>query len=279
MSSISSVLSSSQSMRPNMFSRIDANADGKVTKDEFVSGRPGKVSESKAAELFAKIDTEGAGSVTEEQLLQGMAANRPSGDSGSLGGNLSGETLAAILQLLQEATSDSGAQTSSTGVSDARAFGGFPSPSELFSMMDTDSNGSVSKEEFLAAKPDHVSEDQASALFDSIDTEGTGSITSEQFANSMPAGGPGHMAGAGAPPPPPPGGGSGGDSEETYDALDTNQDGKVSIDELMAAMSDDAEESDSTGNALLSQLLDAVKAYASYQNIDLDQTSSLLAAA
>lgn len=273
MTSISSALTSSLNMRPNLFSRIDANTDGKVTQDEFISSRPEGVSESQASELFGKIDTAGTGAVTEEQFSQGMAANRPSGDSGNLGGSLSSETLAAILQLVQQTE---GGTTSAANGTDA--IGSPPSVSEMFSRMDTDGNGSVSKEEFLAAKPKGISEDQALALYDSIDTEGSGSITSEQFEESMKAG-PGAQAGAGAPPSPP-GGGGGSSATETYDTLDTNQDGVVSIAELMAGLTEQAENSqDSASSDALTDLLEAIQAYASYNNIDLEQTPSLLTAA
>lgn len=53
------------------FSAMDANQDGKVTKEEFVTYRL-KNLEKQQAEIFNKIDADGKGSFTEEEYLSSV---------------------------------------------------------------------------------------------------------------------------------------------------------------------------------------------------------------
>lgn len=259
MVSILSSLSSSQNIQQNLFSRIDANSDGKVSQDEFVSARPEDVSESQAANLYSQIDTEGTGAVTETQLSEGLATFKPSGDTSSLGSNLSSDVLSAILQAVQNVSEDDASSSEA-----------------LFTAMDTDGDGNVTQEEFLNARPEGVSEEDALALFESIDTDDDGSFTLAQFEGSLPPGGP-----------PPAGGGSQSQSsEETYDALDTNEDGIVSFAEYLAGNSnstestesDQSSSSQSTTTDWMAQLAKAIEAYAS-SSVNVNATMSLEALA
>ena len=47
---------------------MDANQDGKVSKEEFVSYRLRNL-EKKQAEIFDKIDADGKGSITEDEYV------------------------------------------------------------------------------------------------------------------------------------------------------------------------------------------------------------------
>ena len=111
------------------------------------------------------------------------------------------------------------------------------STSEMYDKMDADGDGSVTQEEFVAARPDDVTEEMAANLYNSFDTDESGSLTKSEYETAM------NQA---APPPPPPGGGGGmGSSTEksqTFSELDTNQDGVVSAEELAAARPDDVTE-------------------------------------
>ncbi|NKN37954.1 hypothetical protein HFC70_16505 [Agrobacterium sp. a22-2] len=69
-----------------------------------------------------------------------------------------------------------------------------PSDEDMFSNMDTDEDGKVTEAEFVAARPEDVSEEDAASLFASFDEEGTGSLTEAQLAEAQE-----DMA----PPPPP----------------------------------------------------------------------------
>lgn len=242
MSGVGSVSTSLPAMRANLFSRVDTNADGKVAKEEFVAGRPNDLSEEKAASLFAKIDTEGAGSVTEAQFKAGLEANRPPGPPpDEQPASRSGEDLSALLEMLQ-GSGQSRPQTGTGMAGPPGGPGGPPPAADRFERMDADLDGLVTKEEFLAAKPEDVSEEQAQALYDSIDSEGTGSVTLSQYEASLPPGGPGPMA----------------EEDGTSSAIAGTEDRQT---------------------ALLSKLLEALKSYSSNLRSEEASTSSLLATA
>jgi hypothetical protein len=63
--------------------------------------------------------------------------------------------------------------------------GGQPDISKIYSEMDSDDNGKVTKDEFVSGRDKHMSEDDAGKIYASIDTENTGSITEDQFASSI----------------------------------------------------------------------------------------------
>jgi Ca2+-binding EF-hand superfamily protein len=225
MTSISSASSSNAAylaMQKNLFSKIDKDEDGKVSKDEFVSSRPSDVSEATASELYSKMDSDNTGSLTEEQFSSGMEENASTQSPES---QLSSEAMDVLMQLQQQSGMMSG-------------MGSQASASDLYAEMDADSDGSVTEVEFVSSRPDDMSEDDAKALYATIDTEGTGSITVDQFSASLES-----AAGAGAPMGPPPSGG-GEDSQEVFDAMDTNEDGTVSATEFLAARPDDVSEED-----------------------------------
>lgn len=219
-------------LRPNLFTKTDTDQSGTVSKDEFVAGRPKNISEAQAAELYAKIDTDGTNALTEDQLKAGLEANKPAKPAAS-GSSLSSDMLGALLDLMKSV----GAGESERGQGKR---GGPPDAAEMFAKMDADGDGSVTKAEFIAARPSDVSEDDATSFYDSIDTEGTGSITSDQFAAAKPPeGGP---RGAGGPPPggPPPGAQASDETDETGETTDAA----------------------SNVSAALAKLLEAIKAYA-----------------
>ncbi len=59
------------------------------------------------------------------------------------------------------------------------------SADEMYSKMDTDSDGSVSESEFIAARPSDVTEDMAAVLYKSFDTDSSGSLTAAEFTTAM----------------------------------------------------------------------------------------------
>lgn len=129
------------------------------------------------------------------------------------------------------------------------------SAAEMFSKMDTDSDGALSQAEFVAARPSDVTEEMATNLYNSFDTDSTGSLSESEYTTAM----------NNAPPPPPPGAADTGSStdSQSFSALDTNKDGVVSMDELLAARPDDVSEE------MASQL---------FNSLDSDQSGNLSAA-
>ena len=126
---------------------------------------------------------------------------------------------------------------------------------DLFGKVDSDGDGAVSKTELQAlleamsggtASQVGVSSDD---VFSQLDADGDGSLTQAEFDAGRPSGATGEAGGGmqamgGMPPPP---GGPGGasasaDSTTTYDALDTNKDGEVSLTERLAGSTSSVEQ-------------------------------------
>ena len=63
----------------DLFAKLDADGDGKVTEAEFVAARPEEMSEEDATTLFAELDGEGTGSLTQSQFVDAMEELRPEG--------------------------------------------------------------------------------------------------------------------------------------------------------------------------------------------------------
>lgn len=143
-----------QDRASSMFSKLDTDGDGNLSRDEFVAGRPKNISEADASKLFDQLagtngDTNGDGtadSLTEAQFAQGLQAHRPGGAHGQGGGD----------------------------------------PAQTFDALDTNKDGVVSLEEFLAGKPENMSKDDASALFDQL-TGGNSNagLTKDQFVQGI----------------------------------------------------------------------------------------------
>ena len=127
---------------------------------------------------------------------------------------------------------------------------------DMFTHVDTNSDGKIDTLELSAIASNNGKGPDAAALMKQMDTNGDGSVSeaeNETFLTAMDDaqknGAPG-AAGApsGAKPsgPPPGGGGPGGggmdeasstsSTTKVYDKLDTNKDGKVSFEEMMAGM-------------------------------------------
>lgn len=126
-------------------------------------------------------------------------------------GSLSQEQADAVIQALDEFES----QIQQSGGPGGGRKG--PDPAELFSKLDSDGDGTLTEEEFVAGRPDNVSEDQAKQLYQKIADESGGDagsgLTEEQFASGLAAAAPpqgGPPPGGGAPSGPPPASGGGG---------------------------------------------------------------------
>ncbi|MBB4443028.1 MULTISPECIES: EF-hand domain-containing protein [Rhizobium] len=182
--------------------QLDSDGDGYVSKAEFVAARPSEVTEDQANTLFNSFDSESTGSLSVDALTEAMSAEqsqRPGGPPPPAGG----DDLASLL-----------------------------------SDLDTDGDGSISKDEFVAGRPSDVTEDQAGTLFDSFDSEGAGSLSVDALTEAMSAEQSQRSEG---PPPPPPA--EDDQSQSLLSDLDTNGDGLVTLDEFMAGKPEDVTES------------------------------------
>jgi Ca2+-binding EF-hand superfamily protein len=130
----------------SLLSDLDTDGDGQVSKAEFVAGRPSDVSEEQAGTLFDSFDSEGAGSLSVDTLTEAMSA--------------------------QQSERPEGPPPSSSDDDDDQF-------ASLLSDLDTDGDGLVTLDEFMAGKPDDVTESQASQLFSLLDTSGAGSLSAQ----------------------------------------------------------------------------------------------------
>lgn len=111
------------------------------------------------------------------------------------------------------------------------------SPADRVAAMDSDGDGMVTQAEFVAARPDDVSEEQASSLFASFDSEDAGTLSVDALSEAM-AQGPGQ-----APRGPPPPSDEGDDTlSSLFSTLDSDGDGVISQEEFLAARPDDVSE-------------------------------------
>lgn len=197
------------------------------------SSRSGTNRSSAAATALQDL-TGSAGSATASTTATATSqAATTSGTAGAFVQQMS-DLLQSALLSLQEAAAGSPVQGGQAGQTE-------PDAEAMVARLDTDSDGLVTRDEFVAGKPDEVSDAQAAALWDSIAGADTESLTGTAFAEGLAAsGGPGGPGGAGGPPPggPPPAASDDDDDEDTltglYAMLDTNEDGKVSAEELAA---------------------------------------------
>ncbi|MFH0708902.1 MAG: EF-hand domain-containing protein [Pseudomonadota bacterium] len=140
---------------------------------------------------------------------------------------------------------------------------------ELLSSLDTDKSGSIDKAEFSAAaqalasssSSSTTSSSAATDIFSTLDTDSNGSMSTEELVASLknmkPPEGKGDMPPppGGMPPPPPSDSSSTSESSSSsdiIDAMDTNQDGTVSIDELLAALGNSKTDSSNKNNGTAS---------------------------
>ena len=182
-----------------LYKKIDTNGTGALTSDQLAQGlAANKPDKSNSAGDPANLSSNLSGDVlsTIIQMLQQVQQQQSADASSATGTTNSTNTLSAT----SSTSSASASGTSSTDklltdlaalLNDISALGssnnsyGPPSAQDIFSKLDKNGDGAVSKDEFVAGAPPGVSADQATSLFNSIDTSGTGSISEQQFADSL----------------------------------------------------------------------------------------------
>lgn len=146
--------------------------------------------------------------------------------SESLAGQLS-DSIMSILMELQEVSAIDDVNSSF----DAQ---------QLFSDMDADDDGTLTKEEFMAGAPDDVTEEMSEDLWNIMAGSDAESISEDEFLGAMPQSS-NEMSTADQSA----NSTSAQSEEENYDPLDTNEDGIVSLAEMTAAVQADTTSSPS----------------------------------
>ena len=156
------------------FDRVDTNGDGAISLEEFtaaMSNLPASADNSAdsagssaTGDLFNQIDTDGDGAISKDE-------------ASAFRSKISAQ-IQAMLLLAQEQNGANTAATVNAGVSG-------PTADSIFAKLDTDGNGSISKDEFTAAFNNRThrsdaSGDRAAKLFDKIDTDSDGSISPDE---------------------------------------------------------------------------------------------------
>lgn len=247
--------SSTAQWQQKLFSKADSNGDSALSKDELLEalkngpkGKNGEESSAVAEKMFSAMDSDGDGSVTQSEFTAFQSKMSASN--------------ASTLLAAQE------------GQRPER-----PSAEEMMAETDTDGDGSISKDELAAVLEKHAKDGQnggpsVDEMFSSMDSDGDGSVSQAElsaFAEKAPSG-PSSGPSSGPPPGPPPGGAppAGGGAEassssssstsssQTYDALDTNKDGVVSLSERLAAGKDSAAMSGNLSSGTLGALLASI---------------------
>ncbi len=226
-----------------------ANGQGAASKSGTAVGSEDPTEKGGMRDLFADIDSDGDGLISAAEFT-------------SFSEQFSAEASSALLQAQSEAGESSerfaSLDTNGDGSLDQSEFeAGMPPPpppqggdvealaADLFALIDADGNGTIDADELEAALSQAaLAEDEdAASLLSALDADGDGSISESELKTAL---------AALQPPPPPPSeevasATEGADSteaasetaaagEESYDPLDTNEDGFVSFAEQLAGL-------------------------------------------
>jgi Ca2+-binding EF-hand superfamily protein len=149
----------------NLFSQIDVNGDGSVSKSELEQAVTKAGGNTKSADaLYSALDPTGSGGVSEQQFAQALPG---SGFSDQMQAQMIG----------YQAQGWPGASSTQPGGQLAQ---------NLFSQIDSNGDGAISKSELEAAVTKAGGSKQgADALYAKLDPNGAGSVSAQQFAQSL----------------------------------------------------------------------------------------------
>lgn len=152
-----------QQMRQAMFSKLDEDGDGTISSSELSSATKSSSSSSgqslSASKILSALDTDQDGSITSSEFNAGM------------------DSFESAMKTMAQSSGFQGMQGMPPG----------PPPGDgedMFSKMDSDGDGSVSKSEFEAASPDGNTS-KADEIFSTIDTDQDGTISASENEAAM----------------------------------------------------------------------------------------------
>ncbi|SSC68116.1 EF-hand domain-containing protein [Ciceribacter selenitireducens] len=184
---------------------------------------------------LSSLDTNGDGIVSAEELAAAEKASGrqrtqdPTVENENAASGVSSQVAGGVMAMLL---------ASSGGQADAQA-DDRQSAADLFAHIDADGDGKVTEAEFISARPEDMSEDDAMALFAKLDGEGTGSLTQDQFVTAM------EKLRPEGPPPPPPVDDQSAEDDDTVSLFDVLEEMK----QVIAAYSAFTEQQESEAGA------------------------------
>mgnify|MGYP001047489575 FL=1 len=147
------------------------------------------VGSSMTAASYSPLDKNQDGIVDAQELQEAaqsgllsasVLSDEDNGSSDPSATDVFSGNLASMLLQMQQTGASQSSTASSTGGSSSQ------SPmDQLFASLDTNKDGKVSADEFVAGRPKDMSESDAQNLFKSIDTQGSGSLSKDQFAEGL----------------------------------------------------------------------------------------------
>ncbi|MDL2399986.1 EF-hand domain-containing protein [Rhizobium mayense] len=144
------------------------------------------VGSSMTAASYNPLDKNGDGIVDAQELqeaaqsglLSASVLNDENSSDPSATDTFSSNLASMLLQMQQSGAS--GSSQTGTGSSSGSSSGQSPMD-QLFASLDTNHDGKVSSDEFVAGRPKDMSQSDAENLFKSVDTQGAGSLNKDQF--------------------------------------------------------------------------------------------------
>jgi Ca2+-binding EF-hand superfamily protein len=173
----------------NLFSQIDSNGDGTISKSELEQAVTNAGGSNDAADaLYAKLDPNGTGSVSEQQFAQGLFQSLPHHHHHHGGGQPAGATDGSATD--NSTASDGNAADALTSLFNADGGGAGNSPLQIaqniFTQIDSNGDGAITQSELeqavTAAGGDKAGAD---ALYAKLDPNSTGSVSEQQFTDAL----------------------------------------------------------------------------------------------
>jgi Ca2+-binding EF-hand superfamily protein len=122
---------------------------------------------------ISSLDTNGDGIISSEELEAAKSGRTqdPTVSSNNAATGAESQVRSSMVSMLLQVSSS--AETQGETPRDAR---------DLFSAIDADGDGKITQDEFVAARPKELSEEEATARFAELDEEQTGFLTEDVFA-------------------------------------------------------------------------------------------------
>ena len=204
-----------QSASTTDLSSLDLDGDGTISSDEYDSilSKMGITDAPSSKDFFAKVDTNSDGEISEDELK----AQRPTGPPPMGPPPTQAQSISSDIDLDSDGTISTDEYDSAIaqmGITDA------PSSKDFFAQVDTNSDGEISVDELNAQKALASQATLAQSIASTIDLNGDGTISTDEYDSIV-----SKLGITDAP-----------SSKDFFTQLDTNSDGKISVDVLNAAL-------------------------------------------